>query len=136
MYSLNDERVLCDEIFLTADPVLHALPLASNGRTAISLGGRVLLNQTFLPEERYKEIENKRETRDRLRDVRSAALGGVVNHFNCLFAQMTWGKATVAPHCTPSRSGSPASAHRKVTSAFACCSRSIPPRATPACSRS
>ena len=94
-YSLNDERVLFDEIFLPADPVLHALPLVLNGRTSISLGGRVLLNDTLLAE----KIENKRETCDRLRDfrvsslldVRSAALGGVGNHFSWLLAQMTWG---------------------------------------------
>ena len=38
-HSLNEERVLFDEIFLPADPVLHALPLVLNGRTAISQRG-------------------------------------------------------------------------------------------------
>ena len=131
IYSLNDERVSFDELFLTATLFFMLFLSFSNGRTAISLGGRVLLNQTLLLEER-KKLKNKRETRDRLRDhrvsslidVRSAALGGVGNHFNWLFAQMTWGKATVAPHCTPSRSGSPASAHRKMTSVTPACSRS------------
>ena len=38
-HSLNEERVLFDEIFLLADPVLHALPLVLNGRTAINQRG-------------------------------------------------------------------------------------------------